>query len=129
MHAQAYDADIGSQVHDDADQVDLLDAVGSLRQDVRSMESYLREVIEEKKRLEDEVERLRGDSEQKSWMSEAQKVRQEVDELVRLYDATPSGERGRRKAPRRAPALENTSPDQAPWMKKMMMFMMLTEMV
>ncbi len=126
---QAHEPGAESHIHDDIDRGDLLDAVGSLRQDVRSMKSYLRDVIDEKERLKNEVERLRGDREHKSWLSEAQKVRQEVDHLVRLYDATASGETGRRKAPRRGPSQENSSPDQAPWMKKMMMFIMLAEMV
>ena len=129
MHKHAYEPDTDNDIPEDTDRVDLLDAVGSLRQDVRSMESYLREVIEEKEMLKDEVERLRGDGEENSWMSEAQKVRQEVDQLVRLYDATASGETGRRRAPRRTPSHQDSSPRQAPWMKKMMMFMMMAEMV
>jgi hypothetical protein len=133
---------------------ELLEIVGSLRQEVQSVSSDIRVVLKENKKLKDEVERLQGrgqdgqrfsdEGEQRfpdegeQRFSDARRVRRELEELMRMHEAA-SG-RGKRRqatrseatrsgATRSGPSNGDQSSDKGAWMKKMMMFMMISELV
>jgi len=112
------------QAQDKASQLDraeLLKTVVTLRQEVRSMASDIQVVIDENEKLKDEVERLQGERRGGDQLAEARRIKEELDQLVKMHETATSG---RRRAPE--PARRESS--SSAWMKKMMMFMMLADM-
>lgn len=108
------------QEHSQINRAELLETVVTLRKEVRSMASDIQEVISENERLKDEVERLQGNRPGMDPMAEAHRIKEELDQLVRLHEAVTHNRRRPVEPPRR----ESSSS----WMKKMMMFMMLSEL-
>jgi hypothetical protein len=114
------------------DRMDLIKTVHSLRRDVQNMYTDIREVLEENEKLHQEVEKLRehGSVRKENPVSNVHRVKQEVDELIRMHEMASSG-RGRAKSDYRGSSrrpTENRGGD-SDFMKKMMMFMMMAEMV
>lgn len=118
------------------DRVELLKTVHSLRRDVQMMYTDIREVLKENEKLHREVEKLRENSyepnyeREDSTVSNAHRVKQEVDELIRLHEMASSG-RGRSRNDHRGNSRRTTEGrgGDSDFMKKMMMFMMMAEMV
>lgn len=113
---------------DGLDREDLLRTVVSLHDDVCSMTSDIREVLSENSKLKKEVDRLRGRQGGKQRLSEINRIRDDVDRLVHLYEAASVGRARPRQATRREEPDESHPPDRSSWMKKMMLFMMMAEM-
>jgi len=107
---------------------EILETVASLRKDVVTMSSNIREVLKENAELKEELGKLRGGRRSgEHWLSEAQRIRAEVDQLLQMHTAAGGGRsQGRRRAPQPVDTGRGESPA---WLKKMMMFMMLSEMV
>jgi regulator of replication initiation timing len=106
------------------DRAELLEIIGSLRQEVQSVSGDVRVVLEENRRLKDELDRLRERRRGEDRFSEVRQIREELDHLVRMHEAATSG-RSRQREPARS---ESGSSDKSAWMKKMMMFMMMAEL-
>ena len=128
MQTQATPRHTTSPKPGDSSPVEVLEAVGALREYLRTMDAQVRELQSERARLAAEVERLRGPSSAPPWQAEAHRVTDELDQLVRMYE-TVARRRGRRlsseerTAPSSPPASESGS-----LLKKMVMLMMLTEL-
>lgn len=127
MHAHANHSEADRGFSDEPDREEILATVASLRRDVSSMASEIREVLRENAQLKAQLDRSKGPRSGEQWISEAQRIQREVDQLVRLHEAASASRPRRRPAPRRD---ERDSRDGSQaWMKKMMMFMMLADMV
>jgi len=129
MHAHANQRDADRDLSDDADREEILATVASLRHDVSSMASEIREVLRENAELKEKLSRAKGSRSGEQWISEAQRIQREVDQLVRLHEAASAARPRRRPAPRRDAAEREGRGESQAWMKKMMMFMMLADMV
>ena len=93
----------------------------------------VREVMEENALLSEELELLRQGQEQEeeepAWEG-ARRVQSEVDDLLRMYEASTPRRRSRRSAPPREELPRyGGGPERSALMKKMMMFMMMAELV
>ncbi len=106
---------------------EILEAVGALREYMRSMDDQVKELLAERNRLAAEVDRLNGQPGGASWKEGAERVTDELDQLVRLYEST-TRRRSRVRSSAPAPAVA-CGPDHGVWMKKMFMLLMLSDLV
>jgi hypothetical protein len=131
MPAQAYyqDDDFGFSGARDA--ADFLRAVSAFRDEVDADERDFDEASEYEVWREHDAKRPRRGRSGEYWQEEAGRIREEIDHLVRMYEAA-SGRRSepRRTRPRRRPEARRARPNgEDAWLKKMFMFMMLAELV
>jgi regulator of replication initiation timing len=129
MQARAYCHEVESDVAGNLDRDDLLKTVASLRNDVCSVTADIREVLSENMKLKKEVDKLRGRHNGKQKFSEIHRIKDDVDRLVRMYETASIRQARPRQETQREVSDENVSADRSSWMKKMMMFMMMTELV
>ena len=121
--------------HDDAlDNDGFLEALGSIRREVRSMGSDVKSVLRENEALKAEVTRLRRKQKGTQKTSQAQRIKRDLlEQLEQLQSVAGKVRRGSQRArPVATPDFENRHEDDDshnPWMKKMMMFMMMAELV
>ena len=129
MEAQAYYTKKNYNRLEEMNRAELLDHVVSLREDVTSVAAEVRLVLDENKKLKAEVDRLRGYDKKEKPVANVNRMKQEIDELIRLHEAASSARTGRPEDTMRdiRPSAEVDAG--SAWMKKMMMFMMLSEMV
>ena len=119
---RAYQQNTARDMGSELSREELIDAVATLRSDVSSMSNDIRAILAENEALKREVNRLENTEAPASTpVSEARRVKAEIDQLVAMHGAMSS----RRPAPRR----EERGGSNSAWMKKMMMFMMMAEMV
>jgi hypothetical protein len=111
----------------EAGPAEILEAVGALREYMRSMDDQVKELLAERNRLAAEVDRLSGQPGEPTWKAGAERVTDELDQLVRLYEST-SRRRTRARSSAPAPGAACGS-DSGAWMKKMFMLLMLSDMV
>ena len=125
MYAQANHRDDGSRV--ESGPAEILEAVGALREYMRSMDDQVKELLAERNRLAAEVDRLSGQPGEPSWKVGAERVTDDLDQLVRLYEsAARRRTRVRSSAPVPGAACGS---DNGAWMKKIFMLLMLSDMV
>lgn len=126
-HRDRYEEESGSQ--EDLERLELLKTVAHLKQDVRSMTDDIRAVLSENEKLKREVNSLRGGSRPDRGFGDVHRMKSEIDELIRMHEAASMG-RNRVQSSTRRPSYPVAAPDpSSQWMKKMMMFMMINELV
>ena len=125
MYAQANHREDGSRV--ESGPAEILEAVGALREYMRSMDDQVKELLAERNRLAAEVDRLSGQPGQPSWKVGAERVTDDLDQLVRLYEST-TRRRTRLGGSTPAPSTACGS-DNGAMFKKMLMLLMLSDMV
>ena len=148
MQTQTACHDASRPLGTDAGPGEILAAVGALREHLRSMDAQVKELLSERNRLNAEVDRLRAERRPSSrrseptrvdpcgsepaqaadWRSEAHRVTEELDQLSRLYEAAARrrGRAGRSSIP---PLSPTPAPEGGAWLKKMFLFLMLSELV
>ena len=117
-----------NQANRDSSPAEVLEAVGALRDYMRSMDAQVKELLSERERLHAEVERLRERQSEPPWKQGAHRVTDELDHLVRLYE---TASRRRSRPPRRVERSSYPAPassDTSALLKKMFMFLMMTEL-
>jgi regulator of replication initiation timing len=130
MHAQDFSYHGGVDNRGQLDNIELLKTVDSLRQDILSMSTDIRDVLSENENLHREIDQLKERRRGNGRISEAQRIKSEVDDLIRMHEATSSGKDRSRRIPRKkVQVVEGERINGSEWMKKMMMFMMMAEMV
>ncbi len=120
---------LGNEVAGKLDRVELLKTVVTLRKEVRSMASDIKSVINENDMLKDKVERLQGQRKGRDHLSEAQRIKQEIDQLVQMHEAASLGRVKPAESVRPQPASVEAPASSSSMLKKMMMFMMISELV
>lgn len=113
----------------DLDRTEILNSVASLRRELNAMATDIRSVISENVRLRDELEEIRDHRHSARPVSEVHRIKSEIDQLIQMHETVSAG---RSRPPRdsyRQPANGNGSEDKSAWMKKMMMFMMMAELM
>ncbi len=132
MHANESNYDTVTGGFGQLDNAELLRTVDSLRQDILSMSTDIRDILNENDKLQREVDHLKESHQENDCVSAAQRVRGEVDELIRMHEAATVGTPKPRPTPRQNKSAIDTSRGAGAgtdWMKKMMMFMMMAEMI
>ena len=133
MRTQPFHDEAGMYGMDEADRAELLRNVLSLRQDLKAVTANVREVIGENTKLKEEIERLRDFRERPSanarGASKAKAFKEEIDQLLGVYDMVSSRSTRTRRAEPSEHSHGNDSFNNSSWMKKMMMFMLLAEVV
>lgn len=114
----------------DIDRIELLETVASLRKDVCTMSSDIKEILAENVKLKNEVTRLQSrQANPQTPISRAKNVKSDIDRLMQLHSLLSS---------RKSESLEESRPSFPPrnevshdssFAKKMMMFMMMSELV
>lgn len=129
MYAEAF-REIDDERHEqDLDRVDILEAVTSLREELNLVANDIRSVISENTRLRRELEEFRGNRERRQRVSEVHRIKDEIDELIRLHEAV-SGERSRPREERPLYLANGCGcDDRSAWMKKMFMMMMMADLM
>ena len=107
---------------------EILDAVGALRDYVQKMSAQVGTLLEERKRLNAELEQLRRQGSSTHWESEARRVSREMEDFVRLYEAA-SRSHGRSHAHgHETRTRERASSDDAAWRRKLLMLLVMSEL-
>lgn len=117
MQERTFDVEDGTA---GLDRENLLETIATLRRDVSSMANEVREVLRENERYEQELSALRQRAKRPS---SAERVRDEIDSLMSMYE---------RVSPRRARTARATRREEGGdgrALKKMMMMMLLSEML
>lgn len=130
MQARAHCRPVEDDTPVDFDRNDFLSMLGELRCELQSMGSDMRDVLRENEDLQTEVDELRQRRKVNSKQSEMHRLKREcLDGLEHLHDlASVTREKSRRASIRRD-AVDSGLEEGAPWLKKMMMMMMISEMV
>ena len=109
---------------------EFLKMLRDMREEVHSIGSDMRVVVEENATLKDEVAKLRDDRNHDKPLSEAQRIKEECYEgLARLREQASRTRSTRQRTGDRVMGSTDHTEAGAPWLKKMMMFMMMTELV
>jgi hypothetical protein len=128
MQVTAFRREVGPETSDEIDREEFLESVASLRQDVSSMSTDIRQVLSENMALRQEVGRLRARRPAEHPNSELRRLKRQLDQLIELHDsAAPSGDRPRNRRPVRRSRVDDR-PRESSLLTKMMMFMMLSEL-
>jgi hypothetical protein len=106
---------------------EILEAVEALREHMRSMDEQVKELLNERSRLAAEVDRLSGQSAPPAWKAGAERVTDDLEQLVRLYEST-ARRRTRPQGSTPAPSAACGS-DNGAMFKKMLMLLMLSDLV
>ena len=148
MQTQTSHHDASTLFGTDAGPGEILEAVGALRQYMRSMDAQVKELLSERARLNAEVDRLRAERQQarrsagpvrgrsldsepartSDFCSEAHRVTDELDQLARLYE-TAARHRTRARRSSAPPLSEAPAGEGGAWLKKMFLFLMMSELV
>jgi len=129
MKTQDYCHATKNSAPNDVDRAELLKTIMALRQDVNSVATDVQVVLRENAQLKERMQELRAQGKGNKWVSEAQRVRQECDQWVRMHDAAAGGRTRIPEMPRRESPARSAPADTNSWMKKMMMVMMMAELV
>jgi regulator of replication initiation timing len=113
---------------DNQDTEDILDTVVSLRKEIHTMATDIQDVIQENIKLKEEVDILRQQRQHKNHLSDIQRMKQEIDQLVNLHQ-TVSARQTRSNPKTPGQIRDESASNEKAWMKKMMMFMMMSELV
>jgi len=128
MQSTAFQREPDLESADDLDREGLARDIASLREDVCAVSDDIRWVLEENSALRQELGRLRQQRRKNESVSELRRLKSELDRMIDLHDVAAGGDCQRGPAPRPAPA-DHRDGGRGDWMRKMMMFMMLSEMV
>jgi len=129
MYAHFDRDETGNEPIENLDREELIRTVIALRNDVYSIASDIHEVIKKNDRLEKEVQRLRSHRTEEPQRNKAQQVKQEIDNLVSLFDAASTRRARATRAAENRILEDRADQAQSPWMKKMMMMMMIADML
>ena len=113
---------------------ELVDTIVSLRQDLYSMASDIKEVLKENAKLKTELHQAQERPPVNQSISEMQRMKQEIDDLMQLHQlASFNSKRSRRPSTRPVArsryGYDSSEQDRGAWIKKMMMFMMMAELI
>jgi uncharacterized protein (DUF3084 family) len=129
MYAQANHRAPKAATSSESGPAEILEAVGALREYMRSMDQRVKELMSERSRLAAEVDRLNAQRSEPPWQAGAERVTSELDDLVRLYETT-ARRRARSHTISGAPSPSSApAPDQGIWFKKMVMLLMMSDLV
>lgn len=110
------------------DRIDLLNSVISLREDFNSMATDLKEVLRENMKLKAEVDRLHESKSKQKSVSDLRRLKMELDQLLHLHESSSPGNGRFNQAAKYESSYRDPSTNSS-WFKKMMMFMMMSELV
>lgn len=128
MQSTAFQREPELEFADDLDREGLARDIASLREDVCSVSDDIRRVLEENAALKQEIGRLRQRRRKNESLSELRRLKGQLDRMIDLHDVAAAEEYHREPARRPVPA-DRREDGRGDWMKKMMIFMMLSEMV
>jgi regulator of replication initiation timing len=132
METSAYSHDAQKYMSSDFNRMEILETVASLRDDVCSMSTNIREVLSENLKLKEEVNRLKARQDThkgRTAKSEAQRLKDELNQLVQMHDACSTGRNKRQQIARPTMPPKTDDFQSSSMMKKMMMMMMMNELV
>jgi hypothetical protein len=128
MQVAAFRREVNRETSDELEREEFVRSMASLREDVCSMSTDIRQVLSENMALRQEVGRLKARRESGQSTSELRRLKRQLDRLIEAHESAsaPGGGRGRRHTER--PSGWEDPPKGGSWMNKMMMFMMLSEL-
>ncbi len=130
MQARAHCHIVDDEISGDFDRRDFLSALGELRGELQSMGSDMRDVLRENEELRETVNELKQRRRVKSKQSEMHRLKREcLDGLEHLHELASVTREKSRQASTRSDPVDSGLGEGGPWLKKMMMMMMVAEMV
>ena len=107
---------------------EILEAVGALRDYVQKMNAQVTALLEERRRLNDELQHLRRQGSATHWESQGRRVSRDLEDIARLYETasrTHAGVRSERRESRRP---EGAASDDVAWRRKLLMLLVMSEL-
>jgi hypothetical protein len=128
MQVAAFRRDAGQRSPDRLDREEFIRSMASLREDVSSMSTDVRQVLDENVELKQELRRLKARRRSQRSNSELRRLKQQLDQLIDLHESALDSDRGRGRELCERPERVGIARTNGSWMTKMMMFMMLSEL-
>jgi hypothetical protein len=102
-----------------------------LRDQARASTASIRELLRGHVELDDDAHEPETARDGQYWRHEAERIRDEIDQLVGLYEAASDGRGATRSRPaaRRRPPTSRRPSERDDFMKKAFMFLMLSELM
>ena len=129
MYAANVCEPIDGRFGEEEEAVGVLHSVASLREELNAMAADIRSVLSENARLKSELDEIRERGAGKQSLSEAYRMRDEIDRLLRLHESVSSVRPRLDEERSRQRSAGYGGDDRNAWMKKMMMFMMMSDLM